>query len=251
MPLPVTSLPGDTATRKVAGGVAGPGTARWDGERGDALRVSGDPISGCCERGEGGRRAGCCCVRPRDAERDAGTNWDAGLPGGLGELWCPCGGSDALWSPWLSPPRGLWWPWFWWESRASCSPPCSGDLTLWVLAELAPEAPWGWDWHCFGPQRSTPRLVPPTPCHLGLARMHGVTLRGWDTDSQIHQPNVRVGWGWGGTRTRALRGRGAGGMHSTCVSHRPAACQRGDAGGPRAGAAGCSHAPRPRARLGG
>jgi len=30
--------------------------------------------------------------------------------------------------------------------------------------------------------------------------------------------------------------------HSTCISHRPAACQHGDAGGPCAGAACCSHA---------
>lgn len=77
---------------------------------------------------------------------------------------------------------------------------------LWVLAEPAPEGPWCWDRHGFGPQRNTQRLVPPTPCHLGLAGMRGVTLRGRGEDPPCRTTPPApgggeglggMGWWWG------------------------------------------------------
>lgn len=72
----------------------------------------------------------------------------------------------------------------------------------------------------------------PNPC-LGL-RGQGPSILVPTASPSLGRPVRVLGW------HRAVGPEGR--WHSTCISHRPVACQRGDAGGPCAGAARCSHA---------
>lgn len=110
----------------------------------------------------------------------------------------------------------------------------------------------GQGWHCvmlfvplqgtllFGFQLSLGRPGGPNTFR-GVTRIRARAMETGVVPPWLGDPAASLSWG----RLAGVLGQlgPAGRWHSTCISHRPVACQRGDAGGPCAGVARCSHAP--------